>query len=78
VCEAAHAAANGSGPPGAAFTNWLRQFAAFVTSKRNVAVELLADAPGDETVFNESRARVLAAAGLSSWGTNRRGRRRPR
>ncbi len=46
--------------PGAVFLAWLHRFFAFATSKRHVASELLVHVDSSNSVFNESRARVLA------------------
>ncbi len=48
--------------PGAALLAWLRQFFAFVTSKRAIAAELLERSDGANPLLGEGRARVLAAA----------------
>ncbi len=48
--------------PGAVLLAWLHRFFAFATSKRHVASELLAHVDSSNPVFNESRARVLAAS----------------
>jgi AcrR family transcriptional regulator len=40
---------------------WLRRFFAFSISKRHVAAELLTHVDGTDPVFNDNRARVLAA-----------------
>jgi len=67
ICAAA-ASAEGD-TPGARFTAWLRRFVTYFTSKRPVAIELLAQADEDEDaadrspVFGEGRPRVLAAGG---------------
>jgi len=47
--------------PGAVLIAWLHRFFAFATSKRHVASELLVRVDRSNPVFNESRARVLAA-----------------
>jgi AcrR family transcriptional regulator len=47
--------------PGAVLTAWLRRFFAFSTSKRHIASELLTHVDSSDPVFNENRARVLAA-----------------
>ncbi len=46
---------------GAVFVAWLRRFVAFFTSKHRVASELLAHSDPSDPVFEDSRARVLAA-----------------
>ena len=45
----------------ATLTDWLRRFVAFSTNKRQVAAELLTHVDGANPVFNENRARVMAA-----------------
>jgi AcrR family transcriptional regulator len=40
---------------------WLREFFAFVTSKRHVAAELLEHTDRNDPVFGDSRSRVIAA-----------------
>jgi AcrR family transcriptional regulator len=45
---------------GERLTAWLRAFLDFSTSKRQLVVELLVE-DGDRSVFNENRARVMAA-----------------
>ncbi len=47
--------------PGAVLIVWLHRFFAFATSKRHVASALLVRVDRSNPVFNESRARVLAA-----------------
>jgi AcrR family transcriptional regulator len=59
VCDATETV--GGETPGAVLMAWLRRFFAFSTSKRPIAAELLAHVERSDTVFNESRARVLAA-----------------
>ncbi|WP_432189046.1 TetR/AcrR family transcriptional regulator [Streptomyces sp. Tue6028] len=59
VCEAAKTV--GGETPGAAFAAWLHRFFAFFISKHDIASELLAQTDGDDPVFSENRARVLAA-----------------
>ena len=61
VCEAAAAA--GGEPPGAALAAWLHRFAAFTASKRHIAAELLKQTDRSDPLFENSRSRVLAAAG---------------
>jgi AcrR family transcriptional regulator len=58
ICEAA---ASDGETPGARLSAWLRRFFAFATTKHHVASELLAQSDGDNPLFGESRARVLAA-----------------
>lgn len=59
VCRAAETAEGDS--DGARFAAWLRSFFAFVTSKRQVASELLRFTDHTDPVFGNSRARVTAA-----------------
>lgn len=59
VCQAARTV--GGETPGAVFIAWLHRFFAYFTSKRHVAAELLAHADRRDPVFDDSRARVLAA-----------------
>jgi AcrR family transcriptional regulator len=47
--------------PGSALLKWLRQFFAFVTSKRAIAAELLERTDGANSLMGDGRARVLAA-----------------
>ena len=47
--------------PGAVLLAWLQRFFAFVTTKQQVASELLAHSDRSNPLFGESRARVLAA-----------------
>ncbi len=47
--------------PGAALVAWLHRFFAFYAGKRLVASELLTHVDGSNPMFNENRARVLAA-----------------
>src|ERR1700742_4487771 len=55
------AAEEGSGETaGERFTAWLRAFLDFSTSKRQLVAELLVE-DDDRSVFNENRARVMAA-----------------
>lgn len=46
--------------PGARLTSWLRRFFAYFMSKGPIATELLEQVGGDDPVFGENRARVLA------------------
>lgn len=64
VDEAYHAAAAATtnDGPGAALRAWLRRFFAFFTSKRRVGAALLEQLDRSNPVFDDSRARVLAAA----------------
>jgi AcrR family transcriptional regulator len=59
LCEAAETV--GGETPGAVLEAWLRRFFGYFTSKRQIASELLAHGDGSNPVFNESRARVMAA-----------------
>jgi AcrR family transcriptional regulator len=47
--------------PGAVFTAWLHRFRAFSAGKHDIATELLTHVDSGNPVFNENRARVLAA-----------------
>jgi AcrR family transcriptional regulator len=47
--------------PGAVLMAWLRQFFAFVTSKRAIATELLERTDGNTSLMGEGRTSVLAA-----------------
>ena len=58
LCRAGDTAALGT--PGERFTAWIRQYFAYFTSKRPIATELLAHVGGDDPVFGNNRARVLA------------------
>jgi AcrR family transcriptional regulator len=58
-CQAAEALAAES--PGAALMAWLRQFLAFVPSKRLIVSELLADTDHTNPIVTTGRARVIAA-----------------
>lgn len=59
ICEAAETVDGET--PGAALMAWLHRFFAFYTSKRHVASELLTHVDSSNPMFNENRARVLAA-----------------
>lgn len=59
ICEAAETVDGDT--PGAALMAWLHRFFAFYTSKRHVASELLTHVDSSNPMFNENRARVLAA-----------------
>jgi AcrR family transcriptional regulator len=59
ICEAA-TTLDGEAP-GAALTAWVRRFLAFSAGKRQIASELLTHVDSANPVFNENRARVLAA-----------------
>ncbi len=47
--------------PGAALLAWLHRFVAFITTKHDIASELLKHTDGSNPVFGNSRARVIAA-----------------
>jgi AcrR family transcriptional regulator len=51
----------GGDTPGAALMAWLRRFAEFFASKHDIGSELLEQTDRDNPVFDDSRARVLAA-----------------
>jgi AcrR family transcriptional regulator len=59
VCKAAKTADGET--PGAVLTAWLHRFFAFVTSKRHIASELLEHTDRSNPLFDNSRARVIAA-----------------
>ncbi len=59
ICTAA--ATVGEDTPGATLTAWLRRFTEFFASKHKIGVELLEQTDRDNPVFDNSRARVLAA-----------------
>ena len=59
ICEAAETVDGET--PGAALRAWLHRFFAFYTSKRHVASELLTHVDSSNPMFNENRARVIAA-----------------
>ena len=59
ICEAAETVDGET--PGAALAAWLHRFFAFYASKRLVASELLEHSGSSNPMFNENRARVLAA-----------------
>jgi AcrR family transcriptional regulator len=59
LCRAAHS--RDAETPGAALTNWLQHFLAFVPSKRLIVSELFAYADDSNPVLNTGRARTLAA-----------------
>ena len=59
ICEAAETVDGET--PGAALMAWLHRFFAFYTSKRHVASELLTHVDSGNPMFNENRARVIAA-----------------
>jgi AcrR family transcriptional regulator len=58
LCRAAQAP---SGTPADALFSWLRLFAAFHRNKHPIAVELLRHTTASDSVFGDSRERVLAA-----------------
>jgi AcrR family transcriptional regulator len=60
VCAAAAERAAGESP-GAAFTAWLRAFFVFSTGKRHIAAELLKHTDRSDPLFEDNRARVVAA-----------------
>ena len=51
----------GGETPGAALAAWLHRFAAFTTSKRHIASELLKQTDRSDPLFETSRTRVIAA-----------------
>jgi AcrR family transcriptional regulator len=59
VCRAAETA--GGETPGAALMGWLHRFFAFSASKRHIAAELLEHTDRSNPLFDDSRARVIAA-----------------
>jgi AcrR family transcriptional regulator len=59
ICEAARAVAGET--PGEVLVAWLHRFLTFFTNKRLVASELLEYSDSSNPVFEDSRARVLAA-----------------
>ena len=59
VCKAAETVDGET--PGAVLTAWLHRFFAFVTSKRHIASELLEHTDRSNPLFDNSRARVIAA-----------------
>ncbi len=59
VCKAAGTARGET--PGAILTAWLHRFFAFVTSKRHIASELLEHTDRSDPLFDNNRARVIAA-----------------
>jgi AcrR family transcriptional regulator len=64
VCTAAETAGGetaGGETPGAILTAWLHRFFAFVTSKRHIASELLEHTDRSNPLFDNNRARVIAA-----------------
>jgi AcrR family transcriptional regulator len=59
VCEAAQTVDGET--PGAVLTAWLHRFSDFVTSKRHIASELLEHTDRSNPLFDDNRARVIAA-----------------
>ena len=59
VCEAAETTDGET--PGAVLQAWLHRFFAFATSKRHIAAELLEHTDRSNPLFDDNRARVLAA-----------------
>ena len=59
VCQAAETV--GGQTPGAILTAWLHRFFAFATSKRHIAAELLEHTDRSNPLFDNNRARVIAA-----------------
>jgi AcrR family transcriptional regulator len=59
ICEAATTL--GAATPKAILEAWLLRFVAFSASKRHIASELLTHVDSSSPVFNDNRARVLAA-----------------
>lgn len=60
ICEAAHTVDGET--PGAVLMAWLRRSFTFATDKRFISSELLMHLDQSNPIFNNSRARVLAAA----------------
>ena len=62
VCKAAETAGGAGGEtPGVILTAWLHRFFAFATSKRHIAAELLEHTDRSNPLFDNNRARVIAA-----------------
>jgi AcrR family transcriptional regulator len=59
ICDAVETV-NGD-TPGAILAAWLRRFFAFATSKRRIASELLEHTDRSNPLFDDNRARVIAA-----------------
>jgi len=59
VCKAAMTVDGATS--GAVFTAWLHRFFAFITSKRHIAAELLEHTDRSNPLFDNNRARVIAA-----------------
>jgi AcrR family transcriptional regulator len=59
ICKAAETASGQT--PGASLVSWLLQLYAFFASKRHIAAELLKHTDSGDPVFDDNRARVIAA-----------------
>lgn len=59
VCEAARTVDGNT--PAAVLTAWLHRFFAFTSSKRHIAAELLKHTDRGDPLFDDNRARVIAA-----------------
>jgi AcrR family transcriptional regulator len=59
ICKAAETVDGET--PGAVLTAWLHRFSAFATSKRHIASELLEHTNPSNPLFDNNRARVIAA-----------------
>ena len=59
ICDAGEDAQGDT--PAARLEYWLRSFMTFALNKRPFAADLLAHVDGDETMFDTSRARVIAS-----------------
>ena len=59
VCAAAETSTGES--PSAALVTWLHRFSAFATNKRHIASELLKQGDRNDPLFENNRARVVAA-----------------
>lgn len=59
ICDAARTVEGDA--PGATLIAWLRRFAEFFATKRDIGTELLEQTEPDDPVFDDSRARVIAA-----------------
>jgi AcrR family transcriptional regulator len=59
ICKAAKTV--GGETPGAVLVAWLHRFFAFVTSKHHIASELLQHTDRSNSLFDNNRARVIAA-----------------
>ena len=60
ICDAGEDAQGDT--PAARLEYWLRSFMTFALNKRPFAADLLAHVDGDETMFDTSRARVIASS----------------